>query len=523
MSEFNDALFYELRDDIKKAYDEFIINKTLVIWGTGSQAERFVSYFEMEPDYYVDNNPLKKGQSFNTKPIFLPERLKDASGNMLILIASMAYPAISKQLEAIGFIERKDFFEIEDFFNHLQEGEALKCAEEEYACNETSYRILFEVTRTLETKSIHGIYRVVSKIMREGYKQSKVQFTAVIKIGDILTEPKKWLMINDIVQYVDECEYTHKKIKYNKNDILVLMDHVWYRDYNNYSTLIKEAKSNGAKVINGLYDLLPITASDMFEEVTVLNFKNMYNSIFQNSDGVVAISKSVANEVIEYIEEKNIVFDRRFEVGWFHLGAEFLENNDIQLHNDNIEKIFINKTFIMVGTIEPRKGHEIALNAFEKLWEMGYDYNLCILGKIGWKMESLIERINNHRELNNRLFFIDAPSDQELAYCYKKASALIFASKAEGFGLPIIEAAQFSLPVILSDIPIFREVAGDNALYFNTFDSNALADAIITWSQLDKKSKAMDSSQIKVQTWSESFAQLIEVIINNNWYKTYSL
>ena len=248
----------------------------------------------------------------------------------------------------------------------------------------------------------------------------------------------------------------------------------------------------------------------------------MMKVFFKYSDGFITISKSVAEDIIDYIEENNIVFDRQFKIGWFHLGADFTNKDYLdQAISSDIKGIFTNKTFIMVGSIEPRKGHEVVLSAFEKLWSLGYNYNLCILGTIGAMVERFIERIKNHEELNKRLFFIETPPDDELTYCYKNASALIFASRAEGFGLPIIEAAQFNLPLILSDIPVFKEIAGDNAVYFKVFDCDALAEALIKWNRLDEQGEALDSSRIKFHTWEEAFKQITDVVIGENWYKVY--
>ena len=60
-------------------------------------------------------------------------------------------------------------------------------------------------------------------------------------------------------------------------------------------------------------------------------------------------------------------------------------------------------------------------------------------------------------------------------------SCLISPSEGEGFGLPLIEAAQHATPIIARDIPVFREVAGDHAFYFDGLEASALADAIHQW------------------------------------------
>ena len=120
----------------------------------------------------------------------------------------------------------------------------------------------------------------------------------------------------------------------------------------------------------------------------------------------------------------------------------------------------------MVATIEPRKGHHQTLKAFELLWGQGADINLVIVGKQGWLVEELIENIKAHSELNKRLFWQEGISDEYLENIYAESTCLIAASEGEGFGLPLIEAAQKGKPIIARDIKVFREVAGDYAYYF---------------------------------------------------------
>ena len=120
----------------------------------------------------------------------------------------------------------------------------------------------------------------------------------------------------------------------------------------------------------------------------------------------------------------------------------------------------------MVGTVEPRKGHRQALAAMEHLWAAGIDVNLVIVGKKGWMMNDMAGQIEGHPELNNRLFWLREVSDEMLDQIYRSAHALLAASEGEGFGLPLIEAAQHGLPIIARDIPVFVEVAGEHAYYF---------------------------------------------------------
>ena len=162
----------------------------------------------------------------------------------------------------------------------------------------------------------------------------------------------------------------------------------------------------------------------------------------------------------------------------------------------------------MVGTVEPRKGHQEVLEAFEKLWKEGLNVHLKIVGKEGWGVEKLIKKLNNHPQLNQKLFYLSFVSDEELEYLYRDSNALIVAGIDEGFGLPLIEGAKHHTPIIARDIEVFREVAGEYAYYFN----NDLSISIKDWIELYKRNRHPLSEHISYMTWEENAKKLLEIL-----------
>jgi hypothetical protein len=163
----------------------------------------------------------------------------------------------------------------------------------------------------------------------------------------------------------------------------------------------------------------------------------------------------------------------------------------------------------MVSTVEPRKGYPQVLAAFERLWEQGLDAQLVIVGKTGWLMDDWIAKIKNHPLKNIKWFWSERVTDEELDQLYRTSTALISASVDEGFGLPLIEAGQYGLPIILRDIEIYREVVGDHGFYFIGFEPEDLADAILVWLDRYRNGDVPSSRGIDVITWKESASQLI--------------
>ena len=180
------------------------------------------------------------------------------------------------------------------------------------------------------------------------------------------------------------------------------------------------------------------------------------------------------------------------------------------------------KLILMVGTIEPRKGSLETLNAFDVLWKEGVEANLVIVGREGWtslpdemrrNIPETIKRLRTHPERQNYLFWLEGISDEYLEQVYAASTGLIAASHGEGFGLPLIEAAQYRLPIIARDIPVFREVAGEHAYYFEATSPDELGRSVKSWLDLYRRGAHPKSGAIPWLTWSQSARKLTEIVI----------
>jgi alpha-1,2-rhamnosyltransferase len=124
----------------------------------------------------------------------------------------------------------------------------------------------------------------------------------------------------------------------------------------------------------------------------------------------------------------------------------------------------------MVGTIEPKKGHIPVIESFERLWSEGVtDRDLVLVGRTGWLEKEVVTRIKYSPFFNEKLFWFDDLDDVDLYVAYRNARGLIFASYAEGFGIPIIEAGMSGLPIICYRTEVAQEVAGSFGLFYTDF------------------------------------------------------
>lgn len=309
-------------------------------------------------------------------------------------------------------------------------------------------------------------------------------------------------------------------IDYRPSDIFLGLDlqhHVVaaQKDY------LASIRRDGVRVFFVVYDLLPVLMPHTFPPGADMNHK-LWLEILTGFDGAVCISRTAADELAEWQRVHGPQRLRPFQISWFHLGAD-VENSAPSrglLDNANyvLEELAHRPTFLTVGTLEPRKGQAQTLGAFELLWKEGVDANLVIVGKQGWMVDDLVALLRQHSELNKRLFWLGGISDEYLEKVYAASTCLIAASYGEGFGLPLIEAAQHKLPIIARDIPVFREVASEHASYFSGTTTEALANALDAWLKNLAAGRAPKSDSMPWLTWKKSTQQLTDVILKGHWH-----
>ena len=373
-------------------------------------------------------------------------------------------------------------------------------------------QLLVDISELVQRDVKSGIQRVVRSILKEllinppaGYRVEPVYATA---------EQGYQYARQFTLGFLDcpEQGFTDDPVDFQSGDIFLGLDLNGYV-VQAHRHFYQQMRNAGVRVKFAVYDLLPITLPWAFGAGAAATHAQWLNILAEN-DGVVCISKSVADEVRAWLTENCPSRLRTFDIQWFHLGADIgssLPTSGIpEAASATLAALARRPTFLMVGTIEPRKGHLQTLAAFEQLWADNTDVNLVIVGKQGWMVDKLAEKLRNHSELNSRLYWLEGISDEYLEKVYAVSTCLIAASEGEGFGLPLIEAAQHELPIIARDIPVFREVAGDHAYYFDGTKPEQLAAAISNWIALDAKGCAPVVAGMPWLTWAESTRQLVE-------------
>ena len=141
--------------------------------------------------------------------------------------------------------------------------------------------------------------------------------------------------------------------------------------------------------------------------------------------------------------------------------------------------------FVVCGTIEPRKNHLMLLNLWRELASRGPAPKLVIVGKRGWLCDNVLSMLDRCDALHSCVIESGGLSTPGLRRLLAGARALLMPSFAEGFGIPVAEAMAARVPVIASDIEVFREIGGDALDYVDPLDGSGWLDAILAYAQAD--------------------------------------
>lgn len=169
------------------------------------------------------------------------------------------------------------------------------------------------------------------------------------------------------------------------------------------------------------------------------------------------------------------------------------------------------KSLVYMGSFMPYKNVETLIRALEYL----PGWTLHIASRIEGRREAQLRALIPDRA---KVVFHRGVSEEEYAALLDSATALVTASREEGFGLPVIEAMAQGVPVAISDIPIFEEIAGSAAMYFDPEDPASVAAAVTeltdekVWA--DRSSAGLEQSQSF--GWEESAAALVGLIRSVN-------
>jgi glycosyltransferase involved in cell wall biosynthesis len=323
-------------------------------------------------------------------------------------------------------------------------------------------------------------------------------------------------------RYVAADEGAEQALQVSAGDLFVGIDLSLESVVRNQA-MLANLRQHGVRLYFMVYDLLPVRQPAWFVDGLAAAFGDWLQAVAELADGLICNAYATADDLLAWLEDHPPQRALPLYIGCAALGADLaatLPTSGIDPDQaELLAQLAQRPTLLMVGTLEPRKMQGEALDALELLWQQGVELNLVVVGKPGWRMEALAQRLRTHAEQGRRLFWLQRASDELLLQLYRNSSALLAASRGEGYGLPLIEAAQHGLPVIARDLPVFREVGGAHAWYFSAHDGAQLAAALSDWLALQRNGQAPASAAMPRLDWAASTGQLLACVLGGHWYR----
>lgn len=207
-----------------------------------------------------------------------------------------------------------------------------------------------------------------------------------------------------------------------------------------------------------IHDLTYKRFPHLLQKETLTNLETIMTREIALADEIVCVSESTRRDLLQFYE----VDPTRAVAIHSGLGVSATAEAIAGLPE---------RYLLFVSTIEPRKDLETLLDAYEQLRREGrYDGALVIVGRVGWKSESLLPRLHA-----DGIVHLDYLRASQLASVYQRAEMFVFPSLYEGFGFPLLEAMSHGVPSIAARSSSLPEIGGEAALWFAPRDARGLA------------------------------------------------
>lgn len=217
-----------------------------------------------------------------------------------------------------------------------------------------------------------------------------------------------------------------------------------------------------------IHDLIPIDYPEYQRPETQSQFSSYLDELLDAPARIATNSVDTARRMRAYAEK------RRYPITDIDVVIPHLtfQSAPVPHLRDHVRTIIEDQRplFVTLGTIEPRKNHLLLLHIWRQLVENGDPPRLCMIGKRGWENENIVDILDRCSALSGHLLEFGDLSDEEVQALLRRSSALLFPSFAEGLGIPLLEAAALGVPAIVSDLPVFHEIAPNGTVFLSPID-----------------------------------------------------
>jgi glycosyltransferase involved in cell wall biosynthesis len=376
-------------------------------------------------------------------------------------------------------------------------------------------QLLIDISEVIRHDARTGIQRVVRGIVQQLFLNPPSGYVVRPVFAERNRNYHYAPVTIDCLQADEQKRHNALPVRVKSGDVFVGLDlaaHVLPR----HQGQLLRWKQRGVRLSFLVYDLLPLLHPQWFNPKRYKTFSRWLRTLAVYSDDLICISEIVKTDLIDWF---TVHYGLSESVVGFHtiplgsdIAATLPSNGCTDDERSQLETLRARAFVFMVGTLEPRKGYTLALDAFEELWKNNIEITLVIVGKPGWNTDTLQVRLRTHIERNLRLFWFDNASDELLDGLYRTAKGVLLASEGEGFGLPLIEAEQHRKPILARDIPVFREIAGRHTVFY---DADSFVHCLENWVYMIQ---SCDPVQFEPRqtSWAESADNIKKIVMRTD-------
>jgi glycosyltransferase involved in cell wall biosynthesis len=267
----------------------------------------------------------------------------------------------------------------------------------------------------------------------------------------------------------------------------------------------------GVKTVCLIHDLIPLDYPEYFKPGWERRYRKLSSNVGRLFDAVIANSESTARSLRACLPRQPDEPSSRVAIRVMPLGVRALPVKQNAPATPDLRPYFV-----VLGTIEPRKNHLLLLNLWTRLAaRMAEPPRLIVIGARGWENEQVVDMLERSRRLHGLVEERNGLSDAQVSALLHQARALLLPSFAEGFGLPLAEALSAQVPVICSDIPVFRELGGKVPEYLDPLDVHAWSNAVVEYARPDSERRTAQLQRLenwRSPCWIDHFAAVEQLL-----------
>lgn len=349
--------------------------------------------------------------------------------------------------------------------------------------------LIDHLARTRYPTGIQRVQLSLGEALVKEYSEQQVQFVYFDHHQSEFFEVQHQQML-DLVEIVGDSEIEDKKrldavdrihtdiveaqpYEFPEGAFLVNTGTSW--GFLNYFLTLREAKRRSRILyVPLIHDCIPLLYPEFCNPNLVRDFINWITQMIGHADLILTNSDNTMSDVRKVAERLGAklppIVTTRLDGSYGEKSAADPEADRASLNLLRANNLDFEDFVLFVSTIEPRKNHMLALNAWSRMIKArptGKVPRLVCVGSSGWMNEPFYQRLERDRALRERVVVMQNVSEQTLQLLYSRALFTLFPSLYEGWGLPISEALAHGKVPLVSRVSSHPEAGGDLAVYFD--------------------------------------------------------